>query len=69
MDASVQCFPFGDRAVCAEVIRVRLCGDRAEHPASVVSPLLIADLPVFIRWRGMPAFDDVFDELVTSSTG
>jgi hypothetical protein len=64
MDASVQCFPFGDRAVCAEVIRVRLCGERAYHPASVVSPLLIADLPVFIRWRGMPEFDDVFDELV-----
>src|SRR5262249_45550836 len=64
MDASVQCFSFGDSAVCAEVIRVRLCGDRAQHPASVVSPLLISDLPVFIRWRGMPEFDDVFDELV-----
>jgi len=64
MDASVQCFPFGDRAICAEVIRVRLCGERSRHPASVVTPLLIADLPVFIRWRGMPEFDDVFDELV-----
>ena len=64
MDASVQCFPFGDRAVCAEVIRVRLCGERMRHPASVVVPLLIADLPVFLRWRGMPSFDDVFDGLV-----
>jgi len=64
MDASVQCFSFGDRAVCAEVIRVRLCGERMRHPASVVTPLLIADLPVFIRWRGIPAFDSVFDELV-----
>src|SRR5437764_3237760 len=64
MDASVQCFAFGDRAVCAEVIRVRLCGERARHPASVVVPLLIADLPVFVRWRGMPEFDDVFDEIV-----
>ena len=64
MDASVQCFPFGDRAVCAEVIRVRLCGERYRHPASVVAPLLIADLPVFLRWRGMPQFDEVFDELV-----
>ena len=36
MDASVQCFPFGDSAVCAEVIRVRLCGERSRHPASVV---------------------------------
>ena len=64
MDASVQCFPFGDRAVCAEVIRVRLCGGRMRHPASVVAPLLIADLPVFVRWRGMPAFDEIFDELL-----
>jgi len=64
MDASVQCFAFGDRAVCAEVIRVRLWGERSRHPASVVVPLLIADLPVFVRWRGMPAFDEVFDEIV-----
>ncbi len=64
LDASVQCFAFGERAVCAEVIRVQLCGARAHHPASVVVPMLIADLPVFCRWRGMPAFDDVFDELV-----
>jgi glucose-6-phosphate dehydrogenase assembly protein OpcA len=64
MDASVQCFAFGERAVCAEVIRVRLCGDRARHPASVVVPLLVADLPVFCRWRGLPEFDEVFDELV-----
>jgi hypothetical protein len=64
MDASVQCFSFGDRAVCAEVIRVRLRGERSRHPASVVVPLLIADLPVFVRWRGIPAFDEVFDEIV-----
>ena len=64
MDASVQCFAFGGQAVCAEVIRVRLCGERARHPASVVVPLLVADLPVFCRWRGRPDFDEVFDELV-----
>jgi len=64
MDASVQCFSFGERAVCAEVIRVRLRGERSRHPASVVVPLLIADLPVFVRWRGIPEFDEVFDEIV-----
>src|SRR4051794_20358627 len=64
LDASVQCFAFGDRAVCAVVIRVRLGGERSRHPASVVVPLLIADLPVFVRWRGMPEFGDVFDEIV-----
>jgi hypothetical protein len=64
LDASVQCFAFGGQAVCAEVIRVRLCGDRMRHPASIAVPLLVADLPVFCRWRGQPDFDAVFDELV-----
>jgi glucose-6-phosphate dehydrogenase assembly protein OpcA len=64
MDASVQSYEFGERADCPEVIRVRLCGDRARHPASVVVPLLVADLPVFCRWRGQPEVDEVFDELV-----
>jgi hypothetical protein len=63
-DASLQCFPIGDKSVCAEVIRVQLRGARANHPASVLTPLLIPDLTAFCRWRGMPAFDDVFDEVV-----
>jgi glucose-6-phosphate dehydrogenase assembly protein OpcA len=63
-EASLQCFPYGDRAVCAEVIRVHLGGERAQHPASVVMPMLVADLPVFCRWRGQPPFDEVFDELI-----
>jgi hypothetical protein len=64
MDASLQCFSLGDKSVCAEVIRVRLCGERAHHPASVLTPLLIADITAFCRWRGLPPFDDVFDEVV-----
>jgi len=67
LDASVQCFAFGERAVCAEVIRVLLCGERTRHPASIVVPLLLADLPVFCRWRGQPAFDPVFDQLVDTA--
>jgi glucose-6-phosphate dehydrogenase-like protein OpcA len=43
--------------VCSEVVVIRLCGPRAEAPASVVTPLLIPDLPVFLRWRGEPDFD------------
>jgi hypothetical protein len=64
MDASLQCFSVGDKSVCAEVIRVSLCGERAHHPASVLTPLLIADITAFCRWRGLPRFDDVFDEVV-----
>jgi glucose-6-phosphate dehydrogenase assembly protein OpcA len=44
------------REVCSEVISLGLCGARASAPASVVTPLLVADLPVFLRWRGPPAF-------------
>jgi hypothetical protein len=64
LDASVQCFSLGGRSICAEVIRVELRGERARHPASVFAPLLIPDLVAFCRWRGLPPFDDVFDEVV-----
>lgn len=64
LDASLQCFPIGEKSVCAEVIRVRLRGARAAHPASVVTPLLLPDLTAFCRWRGLPRFDAVFDEVV-----
>jgi hypothetical protein len=55
----------GGRTVCTDTIRIRLHGTAAAHPASVVEPLLIPDLPVFLRWRGLPPFDDsAFVELV-----
>ena len=45
-------------------------------PASVVQPLLLPDLPVFLRWRGLPPFGerpfeelvDVVDRLIVDST-
>jgi len=55
-DVSVRCFPAGDRAVCGEVIELQLLGDRALAPASIVLPLAVSDLPVFVRWRGEPDF-------------
>ena len=51
--------------VCTDTIRIRLCGTSAEHPATVVEPLLVSDLPVFLRWRGLPPFgDSAFQELI-----
>src|SRR5204862_1124846 len=48
-----------------ETIRIRLGGTAATVPASVVQPLLIPDLPVFLRWRGLPPFgEDHFEGLV-----
>ncbi len=63
---SLRCFPAGHgRHVCSELIELRLHGTRAVAPASIVAPLLIADLPVFLRWRGVPPFgDDGFEGLI-----
>jgi glucose-6-phosphate dehydrogenase assembly protein OpcA len=79
LDASVEvdCFAAGeDRKVCTETIRIWLRGGRAWHPASVVEPLLLPDLPVFLRWRGLPPFRerhfdsliDAVDRLIVDST-
>jgi hypothetical protein len=75
-EVAAETFPTAARSVCAETIRIRLCGTAAEHPASIVVPLLISDLPVFLRWRGLPPFDatpfleltDVADRLIVDST-
>jgi glucose-6-phosphate dehydrogenase assembly protein OpcA len=68
LEASVEvdCYPVGaDRKVSMETIRLKLGGNRVQAPASVVEPLLLPDLPVFLRWRGLPPFGDrCFDQLV-----
>ena len=75
-DVEVDAFPVGDgRHVCTETIRIRLKGRRASVPASVVQPLFLPDLPVFLRWRGLPPFGeehferlvDVVDRLIVDS--
>ena len=50
-------FELGNQSVCSEVLVLRLCGRSARVPASIVAPLLVADLPVFLRWRGQPEFE------------
>jgi glucose-6-phosphate dehydrogenase assembly protein OpcA len=61
----VDCYPAGDRKICTETIRLRLRGNRVQAPASVVEPLLLPDLPVFLRWRGQPPFGEHhFEQLV-----
>jgi glucose-6-phosphate dehydrogenase-like protein OpcA len=55
---SVLAFPLAEqrRHIAAEVVELRLRGARAKAPASVVAPLLVSGLPVFLRWRGRPPF-------------
>lgn len=53
------------REILSEVVVIRLRGTPARHPASIVLPLLISDLPAFCRWRGEPDWDgEPFAELV-----
>jgi glucose-6-phosphate dehydrogenase assembly protein OpcA len=64
-ELSLRCFASGGRHVCGEVIELRLRGNRAQAPASIVLPLVISDLPVFCRWRGEPPFGDApWEQLV-----
>jgi glucose-6-phosphate dehydrogenase assembly protein OpcA len=68
--------PDTDRGLVTEVVELTLRGARAEAPASVVEPLLISDLPVFLRWRGEPPWGaseldqlvGVTDRLIVDST-
>ena len=63
----LECYelPGIERNLCSEVIELRLRGARADAPASIAAPLLLPDLPVFLRWRGRPDFDSpVFGQLV-----
>jgi hypothetical protein len=75
-ELAVRCFPIGESTVCGEVIQLTLRGDRWRAPASLVLPLVISDLPVFLRWRGEPPFGeppweqliDVADRVIVDST-
>jgi glucose-6-phosphate dehydrogenase assembly protein OpcA len=68
--------PDADRGLVTEVVELTLRGARAQAPASIVEPLLISDLPVFVRWRGEPPWGtaeleqlvDVTDRLIVDST-
>src|SRR5262249_8149902 len=76
-EVEVDGYPAGEgRQICTETIRIRLKGPRATAPASVIQPLLLPDLPAFLRWRGLPPYGaqefeqliDVVDRLIVDST-
>jgi glucose-6-phosphate dehydrogenase-like protein OpcA len=62
MDAKVSLltFPLREqrRHIAAEVIELRLRGLSTRAAASIVNPLLVPGLPVFLRWRGRPPFGE-----------
>jgi glucose-6-phosphate dehydrogenase assembly protein OpcA len=75
---TLECYPIpgSERDICSEVIDLTLHGTRAKAPASIVQPLLISDLPVFLRWRGEPPWGapeleqlvELADRLIVDST-
>ena len=75
---SMLAFPLREqrRHIAAEVVELRLRGRSSRAAASIVNPLLVPGLPVFLRWRGRPPFGeteadqliDVCDRLIYDST-
>jgi Glucose-6-phosphate dehydrogenase subunit N-terminal domain/Glucose-6-phosphate dehydrogenase subunit C-terminal domain len=71
----VERFQLEESQICSEVIELRVRGSRAQAPGSIVTPLLVSDLPVFLRWRGPLPFGaqeleqlaDVTDRLIVDS--
>ena len=68
VDIELHCHvPHEDRTaqICYEQILARVKGDADERIASVVIPLLVPDLPVFLWWTGTPPHDaQRFDDLL-----
>ena len=66
-EVDLRCFSHGQRGtICAEVIELQLRGARAAAAASIVEPLLTADLTDFLRWRGdLPFGEPELEQLVT----
>jgi Glucose-6-phosphate dehydrogenase subunit len=68
--------PDTDRGLVTEVVELTLRGARAQAPGSIVEPLLISDLPVFLRWRAEPPWGapeleqlvSLTDRLIVDST-
>ena len=55
---SAACHMDGAKRICYEEIRLHARGRSGLHLRSIVDPLLIADLPVFLWWTGDPPFRD-----------
>jgi glucose-6-phosphate dehydrogenase assembly protein OpcA len=56
----------GAPETCAEMLDLHTGGEAGRHPAAIIAPLLIHDLPVTVWWPGevpfhQPMADDVFE--------
>jgi Glucose-6-phosphate dehydrogenase subunit N-terminal domain len=63
----LECYevPGSTRHLCNEIVELRLRGARTRAPASIALPLVLPDLPIFLRWRGRPDFgSSILEQLV-----
>lgn len=57
--------PKGDDKVCSEQITVHASGGSTEQLASVIRPLIVSDLPVFLWWRMSRLHNDLLRPLAS----
>ncbi len=61
-DLSLQCSAVDEGQVCAEQVRLQVGGEAAYHMASVVTPLLVPDIPVYLWLIGSPPLHQAFGQ-------
>jgi glucose-6-phosphate dehydrogenase assembly protein OpcA len=61
-DLSLQCSAIDEGQVCAEQVRLQVGGEAAYHMASVVTPLLVPDIPVYLWLVGSPPLHQAFGQ-------
>jgi glucose-6-phosphate dehydrogenase assembly protein OpcA len=61
-DISLQCADGGRGEICAEQVRLHVRGQPALHLNSVVTPLLVPDVPVFLWLVGGPPLEQAFGD-------
>ena len=61
-DLSLQCSTIDEGQVCAEQVRLQVGGEAAFHLASVVTPLLVPDIPVYLWLVGAPPLHQAFGQ-------
>lgn len=57
-----------DNRVCAELVRIDVRGEPAQHLTSIVEPLLIPDIPVHLWVVGAPPLRQAFSEATVALT-
>jgi glucose-6-phosphate dehydrogenase assembly protein OpcA len=61
-DISLRCSAVDEGQVCAELVRLHVGGEAAYHMASVVTPLLVPDIPVYLWLVGSPPLHQAFGQ-------